>query len=456
MEESYYPCGPQLLKEPVSYSDLVEKGAEFEVDMSQHHHNPCEEFLGHDSDSDYEDAEDVDNEALRSPWTQSFDELRDLMNKINEHIYKRIIREGHVERDMVPDKARVTVRYSGYWEGEGAPFDSSMLRGTKFEFETGQRKVLEGLEAAVRTMRPYEQAEFIISHKLLFRELGCPPRIKPKADGLFKVEVIDYSLIGDAESIDEIANEDRDKFFVVYPKAQDLHLHGKDCVKRGRFRNAATAFERAVNSLNYCRMANDEEQRRQKDMLITLTQNLMIIYNKLNNPKLTCIMMKSLLRLTENNPSSKALFQEGRALAALGDYDRARRALLQARSKLPENKEINDELISIDKRISKYQEASRDIWTRAFAAKSSQTDRPKTAAELEKEAKEIEFNAEIQDIINEFEKSDRLTMSFSRKMFSDAQFRIICNLVKDRNMKLTLSPIHEDVLTLSKSDRNSN
>jgi len=247
----------------------VDNGVEFELDLAQQHSASNE--MGLESDSDYEDAEDVDSEALLSPWTQSFEELRELMIKINEFMHKRTTREGHVDRDVVPDKARVSVRYSFYWEGMGAPFDSSMLRGTKFEFETGQKAVVMGLEAAVLTMRPYEQAEFIISYKLLFGELGCPPRIKPMADALLKVEVIDYSLIGDSEAINGIPKEDRDKFCVVYPKAQDMHLHAKDCVKRGRYRDAASTFERAINSLNYCRLANDEEERRQTDLLITLT-----------------------------------------------------------------------------------------------------------------------------------------------------------------------------------------
>ncbi|XP_016952968.1 inactive peptidyl-prolyl cis-trans isomerase shutdown [Drosophila biarmipes] len=447
MEESY-PMGPQLLKEPVSFSELVDNGIEFEVDLAQH--NGASNDVGLESDSDYEDAEDVDSEVLLSPWTRSFDELRELMNRIDEFMYKRVTREGHVDRDLVPDKARVSVRYSFYWEGMGAPFDSSMLRGTKFEFETGQKSVIMGLEAAVLTMRPYEQAEFIISYKMLFGELGCPPRIKPMADALLKVEVIDYSLIGDAEAIDGIAKEDRDKFCVVYPKAQDMHLHGKDCVRRGRYRDAASTFERAINSLNYCRLANDEEERRQTDLLITLNQNLMIVYNKLNKPQRACIMMKSLRRLTNNNPSCKALFLEGRALAALGEYDRAREAFLQAQAKQPENKEISDEIIRMNKRISQYKQASRELWSRAFAAKNKETAAPKTAAQQEKEANDKLFKEELEEVIKDFESSDEPSICFSRTCFSDAQFETVCNLAKDHNLKLTLSSVHGDALTLSK------
>ncbi|XP_016927793.3 inactive peptidyl-prolyl cis-trans isomerase shutdown [Drosophila suzukii] len=447
MDDSY-PIGPQLLKEPVSFNQLVDNGVEFELDLAQQHSASNE--MGLESDSDYEDAEDVDSEALLSPWTQSFEELRELMNKINEFMHKRTTREGHVDRDVVPDKARVSVRYSFYWEGMGAPFDSSMLRGTKFEFETGQKAVVMGLEAAVLTMRPYEQAEFIISYKLLFGELGCPPRIKPMADALLKVEVIDYSLIGDSEAINGIPKEDRDKFCVVYPKAQDMHLHAKDCVKRGRYRDAASTFERAINSLNYCRLANDEEERRQTDLLITLTQNLMVVYNKLNRPQRACIMMKSLRRLTENNPSCKALFLEGRALAALGEYDRARDAFVQAQAKQPENKEISDEIIRMNKRISQYKEASRELWSRAFANKEKGA--PKKAAHQKKEVDEDVFKNELEEVVQDFETSDEQEIHFSRRTFTDAQFETVCNVAKDFNMKLTLSHLHEDVLTLSKGE----
>ncbi|KAH8318328.1 hypothetical protein KR074_008682, partial [Drosophila pseudoananassae] len=432
----------------IPFSDLVKEGCQFEVDLRDNR-RATDDFLGHVSDdSDFEDATDVDSEKLLSPWTRTFDELRCLMNRVNDFLYKRVTREGHLDREVVPERARVAVRYSGYWEGEGAPFDSSLLRGTKFEFITGQCQVIEGLEAAVLTMRPYEQAEFIISYKLLFRELGCPPRIKPKADGLFRVEVIDYSLIGDAEAVDGIAKEDRDKFCVVYPKAQEIHLHAKDCVKRGRFYHAASSFEKAVNSLNYCRLANEKEEEKQTQMLITLYQNLMICYNKINKPQRVCIVMKAVRRLTENNPSCKALFQEGRALSTLGEYEQARISFLKAQKMQPSNHEINNEILNLESRITKYKDASRDLWTRAL---SSKKDQPKaTDTDPIQDDKDKAFAKDIEEMIEQFKNSARVSTDLSRSMYTDKQFEIFRHLVKDRDMKLTLSPIQEDLLTLSK------
>ncbi|XP_016979704.1 inactive peptidyl-prolyl cis-trans isomerase shutdown [Drosophila rhopaloa] len=302
------------------------------------------------------DATDVDYKAVPSPWTGSLDELRDRMNLIDGHIYKRTTREGHVERDPVPEKVRVSIRYRGYWEGDDAAFQSAKLR----EFETGGDMVLKGLEAAVRTMRPYEKADFVISKELLFEEMGSSSHIKPKSDGLFQVEVIDYSPIADIE----IPMEERDKFHVVYPQAKDLYKKGKIWVKRLRYPNAVTAFQEATKSLKTCRIANADEKRQQTDLLILLSLGLMICYNNRGKPKWSCNVMKDVRRLTGNNPPWRTLFQEGRALAELGEYERALNSYKEALKKQTDNEYIKEEIISITKRITNLQKDRRDLWHR--------------------------------------------------------------------------------------------
>lgn len=409
-----------------------------------------EDLYGDDGDEEDNDV-DVEHEALVSPWTRSFDELRELMTPVGEHMYKRITRAGIKEKGLVPEKARVAVRYSGYWEGESAPFDSSLLRGTKFEFETGWNAVLEGLETAVRTMYAYEQAEFIISYKLLFHELGCPPRIKPRADGLFRIEVIEFTLIGDENSLENIAPEDRTKFSIVYPKAQDMHLHGKDCVKRGSPRSAITAFENAIASLNYCRLADEKDEQKQTELLITLYTNLMLCYNKLNKPARVCIAMKALRTLTHNNPSCKALFHEGRALAALGEYERARQAFVQAQSKQPNNKEISEEIIKMEERVSKYKKSMQEIWTRALVGKNKEEEKKDMDKITEPEgASQQQFKRDFESQLDAFDMSPLKTINMSRKMYTDKEFEVLRLLATQRKMKLSMSPLDVDHLTLSK------
>ncbi|TDG43308.1 hypothetical protein AWZ03_010280 [Drosophila navojoa] len=441
--EDTYNTNPQLLKEPLSFADLINAGTQFEVDTANYNNTAYDDFVVDDNDEDV-DEEAIDHEALVSPWTRSFEELRKLMTPVNEHIYKRITRAGIKEQGLVPDKARVALRYTAYWEGQTAPFDSSMLRGTKFEFETGQHMVLEGLEAAVRTMRVYEQSEFIISYKLLFHEMGCPPRIKQRADGLFKIEIIEFTLIGDENSLEKIAPEDRNKFAVVFPKAQDMHLHGKDCVKRGSYRNAVAAFERAIASLNYCRLADEKDEIKQRDLLITLYTNLMVCNNKVNKPARVCIAMKALRRLTDNQPSCKALFQEGRALAALGDYEQARKSFVQAQAKQPNNKEISEEIIKVEQRVSKYKKSVREIWTRALGS----AEQPEKKSEENVSNQQLKRDFESQ--LKEFNNSSLQSVNMSRKMYTDKEFDMLRLLATQFNMKLSLSPLDVDQLTLSK------
>ncbi|EDV98073.1 GH22913 [Drosophila grimshawi] len=461
MDEAF-STSAQLLKEPLSFAELISSGAHFEVDTAHFNSNYCDDFNASDDGEEDVNEEEIEHEALISPWTRSFAELRELMTPIDEHIYKRITRAGVKEQGLVPDKARVALRYSAYWEGQSAPFDSSMLRGTKFEFETGQNVVLEGLEAAVRSMYIYEQSEFIISYKLLFHELGCPPRIKPHADGLFKIEVIGFTLIGDGQSLEQIAPEDRNKFSVVYPKAQDMHLHGKDCVKRGSYRNAITAFERAVASLNYCRLADEKDEVQQNELLITLYTNLMICYNKLNKPARVCTSMKALRLLTRNQPSCKALFQEGRALAALGEYEQARQAFVLAQVKQPNNKEISEEIINMEQRVSKYERSMREIWSRALGNKEKEKQKDKEDQKQKHDSNETEANNEISESVNqqfrrdfesqleEFEKSSLRSLHMSRKMYTDKEFHVLRLLAKAHNMKLSLSSLDVEQMTLTK------
>ncbi|XP_033247699.1 inactive peptidyl-prolyl cis-trans isomerase shutdown-like [Drosophila miranda] len=436
--EDYFSYCTQMLKEPLQLGKLVGSGSKFEVEQSPF--GAGDDDFNVDEMEDCDNAPDVDEEELASPWTQSFEELKKLMEPINENIFKRITREGHQGRGLVPDKARVAVRYSGYWEGESSPFDSSLMRRTKLYFETGAGcDVLEGLQAAVLTMRPYEKAEFIISYKLLFHEIGCPPRIKPRSDGLFKIEVLDFTLIGDSDAFASMAAVDRDKFAIVYPKALDMHMHGKDCVKRFRYRNAVTAFERAVTSLNYCRLANDEDERKQIALLITLNQNLMICYNKLHNPKRVCITMKALRRLTENKPSCKALYQEGCALSALGEYKDARCIFMQAQAKQPDNNEISAKITDLDKKIKKYKESSQDIWTRALSGQKF------------KEVKdETKCNPSVEELVKELETSEKSSVGLLRGAYINSDIVMLSKMAKEHKMNLSVSPIDENDLTLSK------
>ncbi|XP_016997947.2 inactive peptidyl-prolyl cis-trans isomerase shutdown [Drosophila takahashii] len=177
----------------------------------------------------------------------------------------------------------------------------------------------------------------------------------------------DPKHLGDiTDEIIDLSVEEGNEFYVIYPKAKDFFKKGKIWIKRLRYYNAVTSFQKGIKSLKTCRVEDSEEERQKTDLLINLFQGLMICYNNMNRPKWACNAMKEVRLLTENKPPWRALYQEGRALTILGEYNRARLSYIRAKDKQPDNQDIKDEITKISKRISNLEMAKRELWERAM------------------------------------------------------------------------------------------
>lgn len=437
-----------ILSEPLSISDLIVNGAKFEINANF----DDDEFISDIFDeinpgSDNEDDSGIDNAKLVSPWQHSFDELRLQMVKLNEYMYKKVTKEGISEKGTVPPMARVCIRYNSYWEGEGAPFDSSFLRGSSHSFYTGRGEVLEGLEEAVCSMYKGEEAQFVISYHLLFREMGCPPRVKPKADGLYIIELVDFNAVGDINATDELTEEDRNKFPAVLAKAKEVHLKGVDFFGQSMYKNACKAFMKAVNALNFCQLKNEEEQEQQTAFLVKLYTNLAVCYNKINQPNKTMLMCRELRRLTNNKLSCKALFQEGRALLMLGEYSRARTVLIKAQHIEPNNADVNKELKTLETRYSKYKNNEKELWTRAISVMKKDEGKQTKAP---KDDTDPAFREGMLSVIESLNKNENFKTFELPPGLTSNEIKVVDELAQEMNMKLQLSPLDNSTYTLVK------
>ena len=81
------------------------------------------------------------------------------------------------------------VHYTG-WLRDGTKFDSSRDRGEPIRFEQGKRRVIPGWDAGFEGMRVGGRRRFFIPYQLAYGVKGRPPRIPPRAELIFDVELV--------------------------------------------------------------------------------------------------------------------------------------------------------------------------------------------------------------------------------------------------------------------------
>ncbi|KFB41871.1 AGAP011458-PA-like protein [Anopheles sinensis] len=415
------------LKQALDVSKVLSEGAEFHVDK---------EFLGDYYgeelffDGDYSSADEDEESSTQqtTPWSGSFDELRKKMQPISQLIYKRITKEGSGKCQS--NNIRVTIEYNAFQEHELRPFDSTKLRKVPCRFILGAGDVLPGLDQAVQTMLVGEEAEFLISYKLLYGEVGCPPRIKPKADGLFVIKLISFvDLEANVACASEPDHAERQSYATAKETVAEIRKVAKESFQRGMITNAIEKYKAAVNILHKCQLKNDAEQKEQKETLTALYTSLAVCYNRKLQPKAACNAVNEIRRLCDINHNAKVLYQEGKALIELGDYDRAQVRLKRAEQLMPGDENIKATLKALHIKYEKYHQEEKSIWTRAIGM---------AAKKQEQSVDELKsFTDAIRGTINMFIGDASCTTLPLPGHLSEQEIRILHELADEFNLKLT-------------------
>ncbi|KAJ8726174.1 hypothetical protein PYW07_000872 [Mythimna separata] len=300
-------------------------------------------------------------------------------------VKKKIIEEG----GGLPlhEGCTVSIAFSGYWENEQEPFDVVRLK-KPMEVDLKENGLLPGLQMAVKSMLVGEIAVFLLSYKVMYGEMGVPPRIKPKADCVFYIKVT-KTILTPKEG--KINFSEPNMFERVNHEVKLLYSSGSTLYNTKNYVAAIQCFKKAVNMLHRCRLANEEEEATQEKLLIKLYINLVVCYNKVNKPLLACSACNELNRLRSlwNNP--KALFQNAKALRIIGGYDEAQKRLKRAMKLKPDNEEMEAEY----KLLMKTWAASRETKQNAETVKEA-------AIGLISE----KFKREVDDLVKNFKMND--------------------------------------------------
>ena len=85
----------------------------------------------------------------------------------------------------------LVVHYTGWVSEDGTKFDSSLDRGTPFEFAFGAGQVIAGWDEGLATMKVGGKRRLIIPAELAYGEQGRPPTIPPNAELTFDIEFLE-------------------------------------------------------------------------------------------------------------------------------------------------------------------------------------------------------------------------------------------------------------------------
>jgi len=123
----------------------------------------------------------IDNNFLKGDITESIK---------NDMLEIETIVEGSGVESKVGDS--LTVHYTGMLE-DGTKFDSSVDRGTPFNFILGIGQVIEGWEKGMEGMKVGEKRKLTIQPEYAYGERGVPGVIPPNATLIFEVELLEIN-----------------------------------------------------------------------------------------------------------------------------------------------------------------------------------------------------------------------------------------------------------------------
>lgn len=98
-----------------------------------------------------------------------------------------ILKEG--DGQVAQAGQHVSVHYTG-WLTDGTKFDSSVDRGTPFEFPLGAGRVIKGWDQGVQGMKIGEKRKLTIPPEMGYGARGAGAVIPPNSTLVFEVELL--------------------------------------------------------------------------------------------------------------------------------------------------------------------------------------------------------------------------------------------------------------------------
>jgi len=253
-------------------------------------------------------------------------------------VFKRIIEEGSGGQPTAGDF--ITADYTGTLE-DGTKFDSSVDRGTPFNFTLGRRQVIKGWDAGFATMTKGEKAVLTIREDYGYGASGSG-KIPGGATLIFEVQLHDFG-----EKPKELHEMDAAERLA---KAATLKEEGTAAFRAKKFAQAGRLYGEAARHLENLETApggapTADQEVEARTLLVAASNNAAACMLKTNDYAAAVTHARSALALEPDN--TKALFRCGCGLAKSGEHEEARALLVRAAKGDPQNKAIRKELAAV-------------------------------------------------------------------------------------------------------------
>ncbi|KAL6079075.1 Sperm associated antigen 1 [Balamuthia mandrillaris] len=277
-------------------------------------------------------------------------------------VAKKTLREG--KGGLPSAGSKMTVHYEGYLLKEdgtrGEKFDSSRdkdFSNHEFTFTLGEEEVILGWEECMKTMRQGEVAILRCMHTWGYGSLGCPPRIPPKANLEFEIELLRFMRP------QETSVKQADK---PWPLKMEVAITEKETGNRHfirkAFRQAVRAYNKALAEFSGVELEDiDAEQANQLQTLrLQLWNNMAAATLELNEFSTSLRYSHMVLEIEPKNV--KALLRKAKAHSLRHDYEDAYQTLQNVAKLEPSNQQVRRLFEETRNRQKQAEAKQRQTW----------------------------------------------------------------------------------------------
>ncbi|XP_037515888.1 inactive peptidyl-prolyl cis-trans isomerase FKBP6 [Rhipicephalus sanguineus] len=258
-------------------------------------------------------------------------------------VQKEVVRQGTGR--LVPEKCVVILHYNAYVsENESEPFDSTWLRNQPQRCSLDELMV-PGLAIAVRSMRRGEECRVVVSPKYGFGDMGCQPRIPPRATLVYELTLLNFIETEFDGDMDSLEHDDYRQlpFDVVYEMCCRKHRNGNRFYEADDYASAARCYAAAAKALEWTQAAVASKD----ELLVKLYANQAQCALRMRNAKLAVACARRALQRDPN--CAKALYRCAVGLRMLGEFEEAAELQRQAYALAPNSSHIGHELCALNR-----------------------------------------------------------------------------------------------------------